>query len=270
MGTAGYRATIGRRRRRVGPLAAVLFASAGLLTACPPVGVPAGYIAPVIDSVTPSSSTVAAGTSITFTVRAHDDEAITAIATNVLIGPGGLRLPKLSTSCTPYVVQPDGPNAVVGTSTCDIPSYLNTGTWTYWVDVRDLPQLNSVVGVARFEVTGGSNDTTGPVVHSVSYSPAASVPNTGAPVYPTIRLSDDTLPLRYANPDSITVNLLNEDHQSMGCIQPTAVPVGPNTVDVTLECIGLGSRPLGTYTGTLVVSDAIGNQTAIPLSVTLT
>lgn len=235
--------------------------------ACQPVPPPAGYVPPVIDSLTFSPSTVTAGSSVTITLRAHDDIGITKVGNHAFGTPSGATLPAASTSCTPYDVQPDGPGAVVATTTCVIPAFAPSGAWTYVVDVYDDVNLPGRPAFGGFQVVGGSSDAAGPSVVSVQYQPSATAPRQSWVVV-TVRATDATLPvLVYDHPLLETASLSGPGGVNLLCFNPSSTAIAADTVDISIRCsVGL-NQAVGSYTGSLRMTDAVGNVSSAPLAI---
>lgn len=238
-----------------------------LVAGCLPPAPPSDYVPPIVDSVTISPTTVAAGSTITVEVRAHDDAVAPWLATAGFFTPQDELLPKVSTSCTPFTVQSTGTNAIVGTATCTIPAFATNGTWKYVVDVKDDPTWGSQ-GTAIFQVVGGTDDTTGPVVESVTYDPSSTVPRNST-FWIRFRLREDHTPL-VTDTFSPIAWMGGPTGEAIWCDRPATVPVSPGVVEYSLMCWTDTIDAAGTYAGQFTLLDALGNPTPIPIAVTVT
>lgn len=236
--------------------------------ACQPPQPPASYVAPVIDSVVISPNPVTAGSTVQITIRAHDDETITGVTHNGFRLPQGTSISASDAACSSFSVQPDGPGAIVATSTCTIPSAGNNGTWTVMFNVVDSQQWAGGLGSATFQVVGGGDDVTGPAIQSAQYYPGTSnSPATNITF--RARLTDATAPIHVLFWEPYPTLYDTAFQHIMACSGPTFAPISAGVVEMVVGCTGNPTNPPGPYSGSVRVYDGLGNRTDVPISVTV-
>jgi hypothetical protein len=222
--------------RRAG-VAAFAVAMMVVLAGCP-TPPPAGYQPPRVESVEVTPSTAAPGETVVAVIDVRDDQGITSAGPRLLTTPSGTTLTERD-HCSSEMAPQDSMTHVLVTVTCTVPSFASNGSWRLEVLIHDTtpPLLQpGITAPVEFEVTGGLDDGTGPVLVSHSTQPAVVDQETTFVL--SARLRDDALPLAVgqARDGRIYFAKLFAQNSMFTCKDPVYTPVSTTEVDLTISC----------------------------------
>lgn len=188
---------------------------------------------PTVHSVVTSTDEVVAGTSFTVTVTVTDDREVAQVGFLFYDAARGYPL------VVPCQVAPWQPAAAVTVeAVCTMPSFAPDGAWTLRVEAIDAEFSGGGEGAcgcgARevgLTVTGGSDDTTGPVVQPATISPEPVV--VGAPFTVTFRASDEH-PGDWDEP--LWLAYYPDNANGVQCTQTAHVVLGPQEHEWSFVC----------------------------------
>ena len=264
------------KRISQGALALMLVA---IVSSCqpPPPPLPGDYRPPVVESVQVAPRPAAPGDVVTITMDVRDDEDITRATAGIAIVPSGVQLPPLPRICSAGLEQgEDRTNAVV-TVTCEVPTFASNGEWTVPVHVvdgknggvYDNPGLHTTVS---FEVAGGSEDSSAPMMTSFRTDPAVLRQDTVFTL--TMRVVDESPPLLAHNGsfgDSVYFRKLWAASSTLRCKQLSSTPVSATEIDLSWTCSPTpGYTELGPHAADITVRDALGHSRSFRLQVDVT
>ena len=225
---------------------------------------PAYWQPPVVGPVTTSSRQVAAGSTFEITTYVSDDNQVSELRLEFWVGDLlatiDCDLPAVGhTLSTDGAFRLNQPAKVVTVAfACTLPDFATNGEW----DVTVLAADGEVSGGAytwghnstTFEVTGGTDDQTPPVVESLVIAPQPVV--VGAPFTVTVRLSDEHL----GSADSTQfANLWGpNDAVSQTCWQSSSTRLSPTVHEWVFACPA--QTVPGRYDTLAEVFDAIGHK----------
>jgi hypothetical protein len=268
------------RRVLVGVLLAL---AVGGLTGCP-AQPPAGYRSPTVVAVTVSPEAPQPGDVVTITAVLADDEYL-FVGFETLLTPRNIELPG-GGDCTDVFEAAEDRRTGVLTLTCNIPAYASSGTWQAEVTVWDTrPPLTDYPfqfgGVTTFrlpfEVTGGSDDVTGPT--RLNYTTSPTELHTDSAFTLSVTLEDQASPpaVDYGrgllnSPNTAFVFAKPWSDSRFVCTDATYTPVSDTvtTVDLACERLDAGTPQLGDHLAQITFRDALGNPRTSDYAITIT
>ena len=253
-------------RRVVWVVAILTFIAASCGTPPPPrtTGIP------LIVSAVVEPATAAVGDTITIDITVLEDVAVTTVLTSYFRGPAGAEV-RMRDYCSVGPIQPQGNSLFFIRLTCEVPSFFSNGSWKAWFSVLD-GQYPYPQGNVTFQVTGGSNDVTGPVMESLTFDPASPV--AGTPFSATLVVSDESMPLDNPGSGEFKFSLTKPEGpgliERVVCVAPQITYPSAGLAQIEASCSQsiFASEP-GVYPGVLTLRDALYLSSSTPISVTL-
>lgn len=252
-------------RRSVVALMVVVLA--GVATACP-APPPEGWVAPVV-TATVSPSPVVAGEPFEVEVVATDRTAVVSL--EIALRPWNRHNPGAAalfpgTTCTATEIDP-GPT-VTRLFSCTLPPTAPNGAWRLEAFAHNTgSDMYRGAADVTFEVTGGSDDQSPPVL--VSYQPSANPVVIGETFAITVRVADDShlSPTRTSWSSTIVIPAPPGGPVNWRCDATIPERIDETTMEwrFTGCLIPEGSAP-GTYAGGFNLADALGNSAMISSS----
>lgn len=262
--------------RRVA-LGGIAFVMAAVLTGCPS-PLPPGYQPPVVESVDISPQPAQPGDTLTVSIEARDDMAITGAGPRLLFTPSGTSLSgrEHCTSESSSLGDPVDRRHMLITVTCTVPDFASNGTWQIEMLIGDgTPPTANWPGLTTripFEVVGGTDDRVPPQLVHYEIEPAVVDQETTFTL--TMRLRDEALPLTVGNNVSGWFDFakLFSDNSRFTCKFPSITPVSPTEVDVAIDCVPNnfnlpGRAEPGVHRAYMPVSDSLGHKGNIEMFV---
>lgn len=252
-------------RRSAGVLALATIAVA--TTACLPPP-PSGWVPPVV-TATVAPDPVAAGQPFEIEVVATDPSTVMSLEIEVRPwyrrNPGNAALfPGLTCDASEF----EPATSVTRRYTCVLPSNAPNGSWRL-----EAFAMNSRSDMYRggtevtFEVTGGSDDTSPPVLESASTSPAQVI--VGEPFSATVRASDESFGELVPAQLSSNVVLPSPPGGSVAWRCDPATPTRESETVLVWEftgCLIPAGSPAWTYAGGFQVVDTLGHGARMSFS----
>ncbi len=236
---------------------------------------PPSYQRPTVSSYEATTQPAQPGDTVTIVVQAHDDEGVTGGAPRWLFTPSGSQL--LAQRYCDVTMEPvTGFLHVALVFTCELPEVASNGTWQLEARINDgTPPIQNYPGLDtrfEFEVTGGSEDRSAPVLVSHSFSPTVIDQETTFTL--SLRLRDESLPIALGQGGSITNSFVKPFAQNsmFTCRELSTTPVSSTEVDVVLQCSPSnyntpGRSEPGRHQSGLIVTDALEQEGMIMFSI---
>lgn len=239
----------------------VLLTTAG---ACDPPP-PPGWQAPSVEDLTVTPDPVTAGSAFTVSALVSDDEAVGNVYLAV-DDPRGRTSAALD--CEVPAVDPEP--VVLVEIPCTITDYALNGTWSVRFTAYDDEYAGGhgaggVVARTTFEVTGGSNDTTPPVLEFRSVDPPAPV--VGQPFTVVVRASDEHLPTPRDEGYVLSQPAVGPTDVYWYCELTSLEELSTTMQESTFTCPGAGELDAGTYRLQHGLKDSNGNGASIRLDI---
>lgn len=238
-----------------------------VLAGCP-TPPPAGYRPPQVESIEVTPTTAAPGETVVAVLGVRDDQGITSAAPRLLTTPSGTTLNGRD-HCSSEMAPQDGMTHVLVTVTCTVPSFASNGSWRLEMLIHDTtpPLLQpGITAQVAFDVAGGIEDRSGPVLVSHSTDPAVVDQETTFVL--SARLRDDALPLAIgqAGDGRIYFAKLFAQNSMFNCKDPVYTPVSATEVDLTISCAPSnyyvpGRSEPGIHLGRVIMIDALNQST---------
>jgi hypothetical protein len=150
-----------------------------------------------------------------------------------------------------------------------MPTYATNGTWTaeIWVDATG---YQTAAVATTFQVTGGTDGPSDPVITMITPPPPTATRGTSFPI--EYQIDDVALgPFSLSEPTDFTV--LSTDRTSVigtfNCENPAITHVTPSEVDIARTCTVGATLPTGTYTSSLLVDDELDFRARTDFAVTI-